>query len=225
MVRLQRSITLTPSWRAARHHAAEIRIEFGRAAGDVERCDAPAFDEVEHQVGDLGRHLLGAVRPGIDVAVEARLVAAIADIDLQSIELAAADRREGHLVEQRPRIAHGNPRQLRQLATGRAYASRQIGVSLFGQRGGDRGFHADAAESRQLDAGMTQIEAGDQPEQIDLDALDPAELHGGETGEIELDTGAAVGAAGIKAGRGNRGRPRSAAAPRRVPAPRAIWRR
>src|ERR1035441_7004220 len=47
---------------------------------------------------------------------------------------------------------------------------------------------------------MTQIEPGDQAEQIDLDALDPAELHGSKTGEIELDAGATVGAAGIEAG-------------------------
>src|SRR5450631_3658134 len=181
-----------------RHQTAKIRIELGRAAGDVERCNALALDEVEHQVGDLRRHFLGPVRPGIDVAVEARLIAAIADIDLQGVEPAAADRREGHLIEQRPRVAHRNSRLPKQFATGAAPASPQIGVSLFSERGGDRGFDADAAESRQLDAGVAQIEPGDEPEQVDLDALDPTELHGGKTVQIELDAGAAVGAAGIK---------------------------
>ena len=66
----------------AGHQAAEIRIELGRAAGDVERRDAPARDKIEHDIGDLGRHFFGAVRPGIDVAMETGLVAAIADIDL-----------------------------------------------------------------------------------------------------------------------------------------------
>ena len=93
----------------AGHQAAEIRIEFGRAAGDVERRYVPPRQKIEHDVGDLGRHLLGAVRSGIDVAVEARLVAAIADIDLQGVEPAAPDGGEGDFFEQRPRIAHGNP--------------------------------------------------------------------------------------------------------------------
>ncbi len=52
------------------------------------------------------RHLLGAVRAGIDVAMHAGLVAAIADIDLQRVERPAPERRKRDLLEQRPSVAH-----------------------------------------------------------------------------------------------------------------------
>src|ERR1043166_6058865 len=53
---------------------------------------------------------------------------------------------------------------------------------------GDRRGHADAAVARQLDAGMAQVEPSDQAEQIDLDALDPADLNAGIAAEIEFET-------------------------------------
>ena len=48
----------------------------------------------EDEVDRLAVHLLGAVRPGIDVAVHAGLVAAVAEIDLQRVEPAAAGGQE-----------------------------------------------------------------------------------------------------------------------------------
>src|SRR6266849_1958410 len=67
------------------HQAAEMRIELRRPAGDVEGRDALLCQEGEHHVDHLGRHFLAAVRPGIDVAMDARLIAAIADIDLERV--------------------------------------------------------------------------------------------------------------------------------------------
>ena len=146
-------------------------------------------DELEHRVGDLARHLLGAVRPGIDVAMEAGLVAAIADIDLQRVEPAAAERRKGNGIEQRQHVAHGRsslgapnlgPQMPR--AGGRRHpAADNIGTNrreatYRSQRGRHRRFQADAAVARQLQPGMAQVEPGHQAEQIDLDALDPADL-------------------------------------------------
>ncbi len=110
------------------HHAAEMRVEFGRAAGDVERGDTPALDEIEHDIGDVAGHFLRSRRPGIDVAMEARLVAAIADIDLQRIELGPAQRGKRNLVEQRQHVAHcaGLFQWQSQLATRRASASPRL---------------------------------------------------------------------------------------------------
>ena len=54
----------------------------------------------------VAAHLLGAVRARVDVAMHAGLVAAIADIDLQGVEPAAADRREGNFLQQRKGVVH-----------------------------------------------------------------------------------------------------------------------
>jgi hypothetical protein len=78
---------------------AEVRIEFGRAAGNVERRNAPPFQEVDHGVGCRAIHLLGAAGAGIDVAMHAGLVAAIADIDLQGRQRSARNGGERDLVE------------------------------------------------------------------------------------------------------------------------------
>ena len=83
-----------------------MRVELRRAAGDVEGGDALAFEEGEHDPDDLGGHFFGAVGARVDVAMHAGLVAAIADIDLERVEPAAPDRREGNLLKQGPSIAH-----------------------------------------------------------------------------------------------------------------------
>src|SRR5262245_36569887 len=102
---------------AAIHHAhahgprggnqsTKMRVEFRRAAGDVEGRQALSRKESEHRVDYLARHSLGTVRAGVDVAVHAGLIAAIADIDLKRVEPAAPDRRKGNLLKPRPGIAH-----------------------------------------------------------------------------------------------------------------------
>ena len=88
------------------HQPPEMRIEFGRSAGDVERRYLLTAKKVQDQVGDRTGHFFGSVGPGIDVTMDAGLVAAIADVDLQRFQLAAPDRRKSNLVEQRQRVAH-----------------------------------------------------------------------------------------------------------------------
>src|SRR5262249_18950138 len=102
---------------AAIHHAhahgarrayqpAKVRVELRRAAGDVEGRQALSRKEGEPRVDPLARHFLAAVRAGIDVAVHAGLVAAIADIALERVEPAPPNRRKGNLTQPRPGIAH-----------------------------------------------------------------------------------------------------------------------
>ncbi len=145
MVRLQRSITCTPSSRARMHQPAEMRIELGRAAGDVERRDAPALEQREHEV-DRSRPPSPRCGsgPAFDVAMHAGLVAAIADIDLQRVEPAAADRRERDRFEQRPGVSHAfchsaltsvelshdTQRSLRRAAIGRKSPRRVSAVTV-----------------------------------------------------------------------------------------------
>src|SRR5262249_49974633 len=88
------------------YQSAKVRVEFRRAAGDVEVRQALSRKESKHRVDHLARHFLAAVRAGIDVAVHAGLVAAIADIDLERVEPAAPDRRKGNLAKPRPRVTH-----------------------------------------------------------------------------------------------------------------------
>lgn len=59
---------------------------------------------------------------------------------------------------------------------------------------------ADAAEARQLDGWVAQVEARDQAQKIDFDALDPAELHPEEAPQRGFDTRAAIGQADIGIG-------------------------
>ena len=63
------------------HQAPEVRVQLRRAAGQVDGRDARTRTE---QVEDAGRdglaHDLGPRRTGLDVAVVARLIAALADV-------------------------------------------------------------------------------------------------------------------------------------------------
>src|ERR1700674_4616379 len=88
------------------HEMAEIRIQFGSAPGDVEDCNAPLIEKGENEIGDLVPHLLAAVRPGIHMAMHARLIAAIAHVELQRVEPPPADRGEGNFLKQWPSVAH-----------------------------------------------------------------------------------------------------------------------
>ena len=90
----------------ARHQPPEVRIDLRRAAGDIEARDLLPFKECQRDIDNVRRHLLGAVRARVDMAVDAALVAAVADIELQRIEPPAPDRRERNLFEQRQGLAH-----------------------------------------------------------------------------------------------------------------------
>src|SRR5262249_8210390 len=55
----------------------EVRVEFGRSPGDVERGDRAVRQHRDHAVDGLARHLLRAVRARTHVAVHAGLIAAV----------------------------------------------------------------------------------------------------------------------------------------------------
>ena len=95
-----------PALAGGGHQPAEMRIEFGRAAGDIERRNPLPFEEGDDRVDRLARHFLDAVRSGCDVAMHAGLVAAITDIYLQGVEAAAGEGGKWNPVEQRSGIMH-----------------------------------------------------------------------------------------------------------------------
>jgi len=65
----------------------EVRVEFRRSASDVQSPDAGvSLQRLDDMFGSLARHFLGAVRPGIHMAVLASLVASLADVDLKRID-------------------------------------------------------------------------------------------------------------------------------------------
>jgi len=78
----------------ARRQAPEVWVQLGCAAGDVEGLRLARTQHLEHQIDQVSAHLLGAVGAGVDMAVQATLVAAVADVDLQRLEAAPAQRRE-----------------------------------------------------------------------------------------------------------------------------------
>ena len=92
------------------HQPPEVRVQLRRAAGDVQRGDAARPQHREDLVDRLRRHHLPAVGARVDVAVQAGLVAAVAEVDLQRIDGAPGEGREVGLAEQRQRRVHGLPR-------------------------------------------------------------------------------------------------------------------
>jgi hypothetical protein len=81
-------------------------MELGRAAGDVERGDGALPEHLQHEIDGAGIHRLGAVRPGVDVAMEAGLVAAVAEVDLKRGQPPAPDRRKGDGPKPGKRFVH-----------------------------------------------------------------------------------------------------------------------
>ena len=63
----------------------QLGVEFRRAAGDVHDGKAAPPGIGDHLLHGGGAHHLGALRPGLVVAVLARLVAAIANVDLKRL--------------------------------------------------------------------------------------------------------------------------------------------
>ncbi|MCY1548110.1 hypothetical protein D9M68_841980 [compost metagenome] len=89
---------------------AKARVHLRRAAGQIQAVHRMGIDHLVQQRQALVGHRLGAGRPGVDVAVQATLVAAIGQVDLQGFQVAAANRRKGQLVEQRQHGVHsGSP--------------------------------------------------------------------------------------------------------------------
>ena len=72
-------------------NAPEMGVEFGRASGDIDRCDgAAAIENGQKAIDGGGGHALRALRPGLDVTVVAGLIADFSNVDLQSRDLGFA---------------------------------------------------------------------------------------------------------------------------------------
>ncbi len=59
-----------------------MRIEFGRAAGDVNNWNIGLRQPIEYSRHRLACHHFAASRPGVDVAMDTGLIALFADVDL-----------------------------------------------------------------------------------------------------------------------------------------------
>ena len=66
---------------------AEGRIQLGRAAGQINRSGLGRTDEFEGQCGCLWGHDFGPFRTGIHMTVEAGLVAQLAQVDLNGLQI------------------------------------------------------------------------------------------------------------------------------------------
>ena len=69
---------------------AEVGVEFGCAAGDVDDGWAMFANPARNAGGDLAAHHFGAPGGGVDVAMAAGLVAFSAEVQLQRLESRAA---------------------------------------------------------------------------------------------------------------------------------------
>ena len=102
------------------HQAAEMRVELRRAAGQIQRLDAARLQHLQHQVDRAAVHLLSAVGAGVDMAVQAALVAAVAQVDLQRVQALARDGRKVSAGQQVDGGVHGRLKKvLPQMAAGR----------------------------------------------------------------------------------------------------------
>ncbi len=78
---------------------AKVGVQFGRSTRDVERRNPGAGEKGKTSLHDLAWHDLRAVRPGIDMAVPARLVASLPDVDLENFYLRRPQRPQPGTVE------------------------------------------------------------------------------------------------------------------------------
>ena len=67
------------------HEPAEVGVQLGRPARDVDGWNRRLLQRFETQHHRLAGHDLAAIRAGVDVTVTARLVAEFADIDLENL--------------------------------------------------------------------------------------------------------------------------------------------
>ena len=74
------------------HQPSETGIQFRCAAGEVQGRKRQGRQALEDEVYRCLVHDLGALRAGIDVAVQALLVAPVTEVDLQRVWAAASQR-------------------------------------------------------------------------------------------------------------------------------------
>ena len=81
------SIDHVPATGAAlRHEPTEVRIQLRRPARDVHGWDRRLLQRRETERHRFAAHHFAAIRAGIDVTVAARLVAELADVDLEDLD-------------------------------------------------------------------------------------------------------------------------------------------
>ncbi len=91
------------------YQPAEPFVQLRRAAREVERAYVAGPEHVGNPPERVPIHHLGAVRTGVDVAMHAALVAAIAEVDLQGLEDPAPQRGKVGRLEQGQCCVHGIP--------------------------------------------------------------------------------------------------------------------
>jgi len=74
------------------HEVAKVRVQLGRAAGEVQGLDAAARQHCKDGFDGVAVHALGAVRPRRDMAMQTGQIAAVAQIGLKNLQAAATDR-------------------------------------------------------------------------------------------------------------------------------------
>ena len=94
------------------HQAPEIRIQFGRSAGQVDHSNSARTHDLDHQRGGCGVHLFLARRTRVHMAVLTRLVAAVAEIDLQCFQNATTQLRKIGIAKKRKSSVHSMSREL-----------------------------------------------------------------------------------------------------------------
>ena len=67
------------------HQIAKAGVQFGRAAGHIQRAQAARRQHLGNQRQRVVIHHFGAIRPGAHMAMHAALVAGIAEVDLQRV--------------------------------------------------------------------------------------------------------------------------------------------
>ena len=77
---------VTPAGPALRHEPTEVRIQLRRPARDVHRGDRRLLQSRETERHRFTAHHFAAIGAGIDVTVAARLVAELADVDLEDLD-------------------------------------------------------------------------------------------------------------------------------------------
>jgi len=78
---------------------AKIRVHLGRAAGDVERGNLEAIECRDDRLGCLTRHAFAAIGASIDMAVRTRLIAKLANVDLQDLNAGCLQDRQRMLSD------------------------------------------------------------------------------------------------------------------------------
>src|SRR5918992_155678 len=72
----------------------EMGVQLRRTTGYIQGFNTGGLQKGNHLIHGLDNHLLGPRWPGVDMAMYARLVAAVAQVYLERLDLPAANRRE-----------------------------------------------------------------------------------------------------------------------------------